>query len=212
MLPACQDYHFLPHDCNLFLNHFGICMPGYFQIINIPEVLYPYVTILLPISKSFETGWPFHSGTLGTTLVSFQLYTSSVASPVVPQIQAALPIQRFLAKTKLKDYNEVGIPYFPTFIQEECQMSEAAIINDARVMAKGQVTIPKNIRSILGISTGDRVTFVVEDGTVRVVNSAVYALQRFQLQMKEAGKEAGMMTDEDVAAWISASRREEEAE
>ncbi len=91
-------------------------------------------------------------------------------------------------------------------------MSEAAIINDARVMAKGQVTIPKNIRSILGISTGDRVTFVVEDGTVRVVNSAVYALQRFQLQMKEAGKEAGMMTDEDVAAWISASRREEEAE
>ena len=91
-------------------------------------------------------------------------------------------------------------------------MSEAAIINDARVMAKGQVTIPKNIRSILGISTGDRVTFVVEDGTVRVVNSAVYALQRFQLQMKEAGKEAGMMTDEDVAAWITASRREEEAE
>ncbi len=91
-------------------------------------------------------------------------------------------------------------------------MSEAAIINDARVMAKGQVTIPKNIRSILGISTGDRVTFVVENGTVRVVNSAVYALQRFQLQMKEAGKEAGMMTDEDVAAWITASRREEDAE
>ena len=30
--------------------------------------------------------------------------------------------------------------------------------------------------------------------------------------MKEAGKEAGMMTDEDVAAWITASRREEDAE
>ena len=59
-------------------------------------------------------------------------------------------------------------------------MSEAAIVNDARVMAKGQVTIPKNIRNILGINTGDRVTFVVEDGTVRVVNSAIYALQRFQ--------------------------------
>ena len=88
-------------------------------------------------------------------------------------------------------------------------MSEA-VVNDARVMAKGQVTIPKNIRSILGINTGDRVTFVVENGSVRVVNSAVYALQRFQLQMKEAGKEAGLMTDEDVAAWITASRREEE--
>jgi AbrB family looped-hinge helix DNA binding protein len=91
-------------------------------------------------------------------------------------------------------------------------MSEAAIVNDARVMAKGQVTIPKNIRNILGINTGDRVTFVVEDGTVRVVNSAIYALQRFQAQMKDEGKAAGLMNDDDVAAWITASRREEEAE
>lgn len=91
-------------------------------------------------------------------------------------------------------------------------MSEAAIVNDARVMAKGQVTIPKNIRNILGIKTGDRVTFVVEDGTVRVVNSAIYALQRFQAQMKGEGKAAGLMNDDDVAAWITASRREEEAE
>ena len=91
-------------------------------------------------------------------------------------------------------------------------MPEAAIVNDARVMAKGQVTIPKNIRNILGINTGDRVTFVVEDGTVRVVNSAIYALQRFQAQMKGEGKAAGLMNDDDVAAWITASRREEEAE
>jgi len=91
-------------------------------------------------------------------------------------------------------------------------MSEAVLVNDARVMSKGQVTIPKNIRSILGINTGDRVTFVVENGTVRVVNSAIYALQRFQKQMQGAAEEAGLMTDEDIAAWITASRREEEAE
>ena len=91
-------------------------------------------------------------------------------------------------------------------------MSETVLVNDARVMSKGQVTIPKNIRSILGINTGDRVTFVVENGTVRVVNSAIYALQRFQKQMQGAAEEAGLMTDEDIAAWITASRREEEAE
>ena len=91
-------------------------------------------------------------------------------------------------------------------------MSEATIVNDARVMAKGQVTIPKNIRNILGITAGDRVTFVVEDGNVRVVNSAIYALQRFQAQMKGEGKAAGLMNDDDVAAWITASRREEDAE
>ena len=91
-------------------------------------------------------------------------------------------------------------------------MSEAIMINDARVMAKGQVTIPKDIRTVLGINPGDRVTFIVEDNGVKVVNSAIYALQCFQQQMKGEGQKAGLFTDEDVAAWITASRREEEAE
>ena len=91
-------------------------------------------------------------------------------------------------------------------------MSDTAFVNDARVMSKGQVTIPKNVRNALGIDTGDRVTFIVEGNTVRVVNSAIYALQRLQAQMAGEGKAVGLMTDEDVAAWITASRREEEAE
>ena len=91
-------------------------------------------------------------------------------------------------------------------------MSEARVINDARVMSKGQVTIPKDIRAVLGINTGDRVTFIVENGSVKVVNSAVYALQCFQQQMKGEGERAGLFSDEDVAAWITASRREEDTE
>ncbi len=91
-------------------------------------------------------------------------------------------------------------------------MSEAAIINDARVMSKGQVTIPKKVRAALGVQSGDRVTFIVEDGEVRVVNSAVYALRRFQAQMAGEAEKAGLFTDEDVAAWITEGRREEEEE
>lgn len=90
-------------------------------------------------------------------------------------------------------------------------MSEVTFTNDARVMAKGQVTIPKNIRTVLGINTGDRVTFVVDGNEVKVVNSAIYALQRFQEQMKGKGEKAGLFTDEDIANWITQSRREEEA-
>ena len=64
----------------------------------------------------------------------------------------------------------------------------------------------------LGIETGDRVTFIVDGANVRVVNSAVYAMMRFQEQMKGQAKQVGMLTEEDVAAWITQSRREENDE
>ncbi len=67
-------------------------------------------------------------------------------------------------------------------------MSNAAFINDARVMAKGQVTIPKNIRTVLGIEPGDRVTFIVEGDTVRVINSAVYAHELLQVENEKNKK------------------------
>ena len=68
-------------------------------------------------------------------------------------------------------------------------MKEAVLINDAKVMSKGQVTIPKNIRNILGVETGDRVTFIVDGNNVRVVNSAIYSLQQFQEQKPHMVKE-----------------------
>ncbi len=82
-------------------------------------------------------------------------------------------------------------------------------INDARVMSKGQVTIPKDIREVLGIESGDRVTFIVEGNTVRVVNSAVYAMMRLQEQMRGKAEQAEFANEEDVAAWITKMRRDE---
>ena len=46
-----------------------------------------------------------------------------------------------------------------------------AFVDNAKVMAKGQITIPKDVRDVLGVSNGDRVTFIVEGNTVRIVNS-----------------------------------------
>ena len=92
-------------------------------------------------------------------------------------------------------------------------MSKSTVlINDARVMSKGQVTIPKNILEALGVTTGDRVTFIFENGSVRVINSAVYAMQKFQEQMKGQAEKAGFASEEDVADWITNTRREENAE
>ena len=91
-------------------------------------------------------------------------------------------------------------------------MSQPAFVNDARVMSKGQVTIPKDVRAALGVETGDRVTFIVDGTNVRVVNSTVYALMRFQEQMKGETQKAGLYSEEDVANWITQSRREESVE
>lgn len=90
-------------------------------------------------------------------------------------------------------------------------MSEI-LVNDAKVMSKGQVTIPKDIRAALGVTTGDRVTFIVEGGSVRVINSAVYAIQKFQQQMAGEAEKAGLTTDDAIADWITQSRREENLE
>lgn len=89
-------------------------------------------------------------------------------------------------------------------------MSESLFVNDARVMAKGQVTIPRKIRDILGIGPGDRVSFVVSGNEVKIVNSAVYAMMQLQKQMKGAGKKAGLLTEEDVARWLTKATAEHE--
>lgn len=91
-------------------------------------------------------------------------------------------------------------------------MSPTTFVDDAKVMSKGQVTIPKKVRTVLGINSGDRVTFIVDGNTVRVVNSAVYALERFQEQMKGEAEAAGFPNEEAIAEWITNSRREEAEE
>ncbi len=71
-------------------------------------------------------------------------------------------------------------------------------IDNAKVMAKGQVTIPKDVREVLGVSSGSRVTFVVEKGTVRLVNSAVYVMQMIQNEMAGETANSGLYNEADV--------------
>lgn len=89
---------------------------------------------------------------------------------------------------------------------EDC-MNKIVSENDAKVMSKGQVTIPKNIREALGVDTGDRITFITDEGGVRIVNSAVYALLKIQKQMKGEAKKKSLFTEEDIVEWISKSRK-----
>ncbi len=77
-------------------------------------------------------------------------------------------------------------------------------------MAKGQVTIPKDIREVLGVASGDRITFIVEGNTVRIVNSAVYAMQVLQKEMAGEAERSGLTSDDDVMAFVEELRNEDE--
>lgn len=81
-------------------------------------------------------------------------------------------------------------------------------IDNAKVMAKGQVTIPKDIRKILGVDEGDRISFVVEGDTVRIMNAAVFAMQMLQAQMQEEAKRTGLTSDDDVMNLVKEIRHE----
>lgn len=81
-------------------------------------------------------------------------------------------------------------------------------IDNAKVMAKGQVTIPKDIRKILGVDEGDRISFVVEGDTVRIMNAAVFAMQMLQAQMQGEAKRTGLTSDDDVMNLVKEIRHE----
>ena len=90
-------------------------------------------------------------------------------------------------------------------------MTSNTFIDNAKVMAKGQITIPKDVREILGISNGERVTFVVENGNVRLINSAVYAMQILQSKMVGEAEASGLTSDDAVMDLVKEIRAESEA-
>ena len=79
-------------------------------------------------------------------------------------------------------------------------------MDNAKVMSKGQITIPKDVRDALGVSSGDRVTFIVEGQSVRMVNSAVYAM--LQREMMDEAERSGLTSEDDVNALIADMRSE----
>ena len=79
----------------------------------------------------------------------------------------------------------------------------------ARINSDGQVLIPKDVREVLGVANGDRITFVVEGNNIRIVNPAIYAMQELQKAMAGAAEELGWKSDEDVVNFFKEMRREE---
>ena len=79
-------------------------------------------------------------------------------------------------------------------------------IVEAKVMSKGQITLPIEIRKNLGVSSGDRIVFVATDEGIFIINSAVAALKFMQTMMKGEADRLGLKSEEDVVSLIKEVR------
>ena len=82
-------------------------------------------------------------------------------------------------------------------------------VDNAKVMAKGQITLPKDIRTMLRVGTGDRVALICEGDRVVMMNAAVYAMRMLQKEMEGEAEKAGLYTDDDVVDLIMEMRAED---
>ena len=85
---------------------------------------------------------------------------------------------------------------------------ENMIVDNAKVMSKGQITLPKEIRNKLGLSTGDRVTLICEGEQVVMMNAAVYAMKMLQKGMEGQADAAGLDTEEAIDELVAEVRGE----
>lgn len=115
-----------------------------------------------------------------------------------------MDLKKFDIRNNL-DYNEFRNSYF---LKRRTIMSKAMFVEDVKVLDKGQITIPKKVRQVLGAEKGNRLMFVVEGNNVRIVNSLRYAFEYLQKQMKEYD---GKYSDEEIMNWVKEMRGQYEA-
>lgn len=78
----------------------------------------------------------------------------------------------------------------------------------AKVMSKGQITVPVNIRKKLNLKEGDKIVFIEDNGNIIIANSAMLALKKVQTAFEGEAERLGLETEEDVVALVKEVRKE----
>ena len=86
-------------------------------------------------------------------------------------------------------------------------MSEI-LVENAKVLPKGQITLPRDVRQSLGLGEGDRVTFILQGDKAIMMNSTIYAMRMLQDAMGGEAESAGIFTEDDAINLISDLRKE----
>ena len=76
------------------------------------------------------------------------------------------------------------------------------------IMPTGQIAIPKPILKILDVSNGDRIGFIIEKDSVRMVNPAIHSMNILQDEMKGEAEKANLTSEEEILKLVKDIRDE----
>ncbi len=80
-------------------------------------------------------------------------------------------------------------------------------MNLAKISSNGQITVPIEIRRLLGLKSGDKILFFQnEDGEIIVTNASAQAIKRAQTALSGAAEMIGISSEDDVQALVDEIR------
>lgn len=80
-------------------------------------------------------------------------------------------------------------------------------MNLAKISSNGQITVPVEIRRLLGLKSGDKILFYqTANGEIVLSNASASAIRKVQAAFSGAAKELNVGNDEDVQALVNEAR------
>jgi AbrB family looped-hinge helix DNA binding protein len=83
------------------------------------------------------------------------------------------------------------------------------MIEVSKISAKGQVTIPIELRKLLQLNEGSKVAFITDaNGRVYLANSSMIALKEVQAEFNDVAKDLGIEDESQVATFLKEQRED----
>lgn len=80
-------------------------------------------------------------------------------------------------------------------------------MNLAKISANGQITVPVEIRRLLGLKSGDKILFYQkQDGEVVLTNASAQAIRKAQAAFSGAAEAMGIADEVDIQALVDKVR------
>jgi len=80
-------------------------------------------------------------------------------------------------------------------------------MNLAKISANGQITVPAEIRRLLGLKSGDKILFFQKpNGEVVINNASAQAILKTQRAFEGVAEEIGVYNDDDVQDLVNEVR------